>query len=297
MIFTTSQNPNYVLPCLSGRTAFDLYLRAREFQPGSEIIMSAINIPDMVAIVQNHGLRVIPLDIDIDTLIPKYELIPQLVTHRTVAIVLAHLYGTTFDINPMITMAHQYNLLVIEDCAEAFGGFDYLGHPESDLSLFSFGLIKSRTAFGGCVAKVKDSSLFQKIVNIYDSDPCQTNAQYLKKLIKYFGIYFLLNASWFMRPGMWFCKAIKWDYQESVVNWVRGYPDSLLKRIRLRPSEALLKTMVCRLSQASEQDFVMARIKGRYVTEQISDHVRVAGASASQNNFWLFPVVVVSSRS
>ena len=56
--FTTADNSNNVLPCLSVRTGFDLFLTVKGYPPGSEVIMSAINIPDMVQIVQHHGLKV-----------------------------------------------------------------------------------------------------------------------------------------------------------------------------------------------------------------------------------------------
>ena len=49
-LWTTKQNPNHVLPALSVRTALELYLRVQKFPAGSEIIMSAINIPSMVQV-------------------------------------------------------------------------------------------------------------------------------------------------------------------------------------------------------------------------------------------------------
>ena len=49
-LWTSKVNPNPVLPCLSVRTGLDLYLRVMQFPPGSEVIMSAINIPSMVQV-------------------------------------------------------------------------------------------------------------------------------------------------------------------------------------------------------------------------------------------------------
>lgn len=43
-IWTNPNNSNAVLPCLSVRTGFDLFLQAQAYPPGSEIIMSAVNI-------------------------------------------------------------------------------------------------------------------------------------------------------------------------------------------------------------------------------------------------------------
>ena len=57
-LWLTRVNPNPVLTCLSVRTGLDLYLQVKNFPPGSEIIMSAINIPDMVHVVHHHKLKV-----------------------------------------------------------------------------------------------------------------------------------------------------------------------------------------------------------------------------------------------
>ena len=108
--------------------------------------MSAVNIPDMSRIVESHRLKVVPLDISIDSLEPKAQLIPSLVSEKTVAIVVAHLCGRWTDMQPFIDLARQYNISVIEDCAECFCGFQQLGHPDSDISLFSFGAIKFNTS-------------------------------------------------------------------------------------------------------------------------------------------------------
>jgi dTDP-4-amino-4,6-dideoxygalactose transaminase len=64
-----------------------------------------------------------------------------------VAILVAHLYGKRFDMAPFIAIGKKYKLPIIEDAAEGFSGWDYLGHPESDLVLFSFGSMKVATAF------------------------------------------------------------------------------------------------------------------------------------------------------
>lgn len=57
-LWTNENNPNHVLPCLSVRSGFDLYLKVMDFPPGSEVIMSAVNIPDMITVVKHHKLKV-----------------------------------------------------------------------------------------------------------------------------------------------------------------------------------------------------------------------------------------------
>ena len=56
--WTNTTNQNSVLPCLSVRTGLDLFLKVKAFPPGSEVITSAINIPDMVTVMRSHRLKV-----------------------------------------------------------------------------------------------------------------------------------------------------------------------------------------------------------------------------------------------
>jgi dTDP-4-amino-4,6-dideoxygalactose transaminase len=108
----------------------------------------------MLEIVKHHKLCPVPLDISIETTAPKIELLEHLITDKTKLIILAHVYGKWFNTDGFLDIAERYNIPVIEDCAEGFCGFDYIGNPRSDLCLFSFGVIKFNTAFGGAIAKV-----------------------------------------------------------------------------------------------------------------------------------------------
>lgn len=135
--------------CLCARTAFDLYLRAMCFPPQSEIIMTAVNIPGMVEIARHHQLTPIALDIQVNTLGPSVDDLKKLITKRTVACLVAHLYGRWLMTEELVRVAHENGLYFIEDCAECFTGFDYVGNSMSDLRLFSFGPIKYFTCFGG----------------------------------------------------------------------------------------------------------------------------------------------------
>ncbi|CAN0486213.1 unnamed protein product, partial [Scytosiphon promiscuus] len=60
-----------VAPFLSIRTAFDLYLKALDLPRGSRVVCSALTIPHMVDIFEEHGLVPVPVDLDTDTLAPE----------------------------------------------------------------------------------------------------------------------------------------------------------------------------------------------------------------------------------
>lgn len=76
-------------PCLASltlRSAFDLYLEAQRFPPGSEILLSAITHPEMVSIIEAHGLVALPIDLDPRTMAPRSELLDRARGPRTKAL-------------------------------------------------------------------------------------------------------------------------------------------------------------------------------------------------------------------
>jgi 1-acyl-sn-glycerol-3-phosphate acyltransferase len=147
------------LACLSVRSAFDLALEALAFEPGDEVAVSAITHPDMVRVLEAHGLRALPVDVDADTLTPRADLLERLIGPRTRALLVAHLFGARADLAPLAGVCRRHGLLLIEDCAQSFRGPGDSGSPLADLSLFSFGATKTTTALGGCVVRVCDAQL------------------------------------------------------------------------------------------------------------------------------------------
>ena len=133
---TCWSNSKKSLACLSVRSGLDLLLRALSFPKGTEILVSAITIPDMVTILEYHGLVPIPVDIDPHTLSMDMESLHRAMGKKAKAILIAHLFGSRMDMDSIIKFAHQHGLLVIEDCAQAYIGDHFTGHPDSDVSMF-----------------------------------------------------------------------------------------------------------------------------------------------------------------
>jgi len=287
-------NHNHVLPCLSVRTGFDLFLRVMKYPPGTEIIMSAVNIPDMLRIVHAHGLKIISLDIDIETLAPKIQLLDTLVTERTKVLLVASIYGRHFDMAPIVAAARHHDLIVVEDCAESFSGFDYLGFEGSDLALFSFGPIKHHTAFGGAIAKVRSKDLYEKMSRLYEDDPIQSHMEYLKKIIKYAIAYILLDCPRIIKPGMYLTRLLNIDHKKYLIGMMRGFPDKLMTKLRHRPCDALLAMMTLRLAEVDPTAINLSNLKHEYVSQRMPGSVTQVGAKADTINHWLFPIVVVS---
>lgn len=87
----------------------------------------------MSYVVREHGLIVVPIDIDIDTLSPNLTSLSTIL-HRyptqCVCFIAAHIYGRRFDMQPCIDIVRQHNTYIdiVEDLAEAYSGGDYTGH-------------------------------------------------------------------------------------------------------------------------------------------------------------------------
>ncbi|MEL1223639.1 MAG: DegT/DnrJ/EryC1/StrS family aminotransferase, partial [Candidatus Neomarinimicrobiota bacterium] len=69
-----------VIVGLSVRTIFDSLLLTKNFKKGSEVIMTGITIPDMVKIVESNGLKIVPIDLDMETLQLKKEALNKAVS-------------------------------------------------------------------------------------------------------------------------------------------------------------------------------------------------------------------------
>jgi len=149
-------SPFPVLSAFTVRTGFDLCLGELGLQAGSEILMSALTIKEMVNIARHHGLVPIPLDIESGTMAPEIAKIEAAITERTRAIVMAHLFGTRMPMGPVIELAKKKGILVIEDCAQAIGarGDSFSIGELSDAVCLSFIIQKNLGCFGdgGAVA-------------------------------------------------------------------------------------------------------------------------------------------------
>ena len=197
----------------------------------------------------------VPIDINIETTGPKVELLPSLVTDKTVAILVAHVFGKWCDMDPVIAAAQKYGLAVIEDCAEAFCGFERLGDPRSDIALFSFGVIKYLTAFGGAIAKVKNESVFSKMTELYETRDFQTRWEYFKKTCKCLTVYLALACPCVSQTIMYLCRCCNLDHKQVFVKMLRGFPDQMLKKIKLRPSTQLLMMVRKKFKDFHEADY------------------------------------------
>lgn len=156
--FTVNSNERAVVT-FSVRSVLDLDLQVRKYPPGSEIIMTGINIPDMVQIMKEHQIKVVPVDLDFATMMPCIEDVRKAITTNTKACLFAYLFGVVYDIAPFVEMLNAANVEIIEDCAQSWKSLEkFRGSDFAVMTMFSFGLIKFNTAFYGAVTIFRNNN-------------------------------------------------------------------------------------------------------------------------------------------
>ena len=134
----------------SGTSALHLALVAAGIGPGHEVITTAFSFVATVAAIQYTGARPVLVDIAPHSFNIDVRRIDAAVTPRTRAIVPVHLYGHPADMDPIVNIARQRGLTIIEDAAQAHGA-EYKGRRVGclgDMACFSFYPSKNLGACG-----------------------------------------------------------------------------------------------------------------------------------------------------
>jgi len=105
----------------TGLSAIELALRAFDVGSGDEVITPANTFIATVLAIMAVGATPVFVDIDAETYGMSAGATAAAVTSRTKAIVPVHLYGQPVDLDAVTAVARRYNLVVIEDAAQAHG--------------------------------------------------------------------------------------------------------------------------------------------------------------------------------
>jgi len=193
---------------------------------------------------------------------------------------------------PIVEVARQHDLLLLEDCAQAFAGGDYRGDPRSDVSMFSFGPIKTATALGGALLRVRNDDVLRRMRQQQAQYPLQETGSYFRRLIKYSAMK--VGAT---RPVLgvivWLWRALGRDVDRMINGTARGFPGpSFFEMIRHQPSASLLALLLRRLRKFSQPRLARRTARGNYLIRHFDGHVYCPGTKASPHSHWVFPVMV-----
>jgi perosamine synthetase len=162
----------YGIAVCNGTVALEAAVAALELQSGDEVIMPAFTIISCAAAIVRRGCVPVLVDsdpltwnMDVDKLRTKIKIEIEKKKNRKIkAIMVVHIYGLPVDMDPVIEIAGNYGLKIIEDAAEMHGQ-RYKGRPcgsFGDISTFSFYPNKHITTGEGGMLLTDDERLAER---------------------------------------------------------------------------------------------------------------------------------------
>jgi len=149
----------------SGTEALHVALRACNIGAGDEVITVAHTAVATVAAIELAGATPVLVDIEPDYYTLDPGKLEAAINSRTKAIIPVHLYGQPADLAPILEVAREHGLRVIEDCAQAHGAM-YRGRRVGswgDIACFSFYPTKNLGALGdGGMVVTNDPALAER---------------------------------------------------------------------------------------------------------------------------------------
>jgi dTDP-3-amino-3,4,6-trideoxy-alpha-D-glucose transaminase len=142
----------------SGTEALVLALRALELGPGDEVVVPANSFIATAEAVSAVGATPVPVDVDPDSHLLTAELLAASLNPRVRCVIPVHLFGGTVDLDPILALAREAGVHVVEDACQAHGA-RYRGRRVGTLGAlgcFSFYPAKNLGAWGDGGAVVTD---------------------------------------------------------------------------------------------------------------------------------------------
>jgi len=153
----------------NGTDAIFIALKLLGIGQGDEVITAANSFIATSEAITLTGAKVVFCDVSEDTYNIDTTLIEDKITEKTRAIVPVHLYGQPADMDKIMEIAKKYDLLVIEDCAQAHGA-RYKGKRVGsfgDIGCFSFYPGKNLGAYGDGGAMVTNNKILADKMRMY----------------------------------------------------------------------------------------------------------------------------------
>ena len=198
----------------NGTLALDLALKALGIGPGDEVVVTPRTFIASVSCVVNAGATPVFADVDIDSGNITAQSIAAVLSPRTKAVICVHLAGWPCDMDPIMTLAEQNGLKVIEDCAQAHGA-RYKGR--------SVGSIGHVGAWSFCQDKIMTTGGEGGMVTTHDEVLWRSMWAYKDHGKSYQAVYERHHT-----PGF------RWLHESFGTNWRMLEMQAVIGRIQLR---------------------------------------------------------------
>lgn len=169
--FAAWAETDFAVAVANGTVALDLALEALGIGAGDEVIVTSRTFLASVSSIINAGAIPVFADVNADSQNIDASTISAVLTDRTKAVICVHLAGWPCDMDPIMALAAEHGIRVIEDCAQAHGG-RYKGRAVGsigDIGAWSFCQDKIMTTGGeGGMVTTNDRELWSKMWSFKD---------------------------------------------------------------------------------------------------------------------------------
>jgi dTDP-4-amino-4,6-dideoxygalactose transaminase len=166
--FSKYCNVKFCTGVANGLEGIFLILKALNIGTGDEVIVPSNTYIATWLAVTHTGAKVVPVEPEIISFNIDPNKIEKKITSKTKAIIVVHLYGQMADMDPILRIAHKYNLKVVEDCAQAHGA-KYKNKKSGsmgDAAAFSFYPTKNLGAIGDAGAVTTNNYKLAKKIEL-----------------------------------------------------------------------------------------------------------------------------------
>lgn len=212
--FASWVGTEYAVALANGTVALDVALKALGIGKGDEVIVTSRTFLASVSSIVNAGAVPVFADVDCDSQNINAETIAAVLTSRTKAVICVHLAGWSCDMDPIMELAAQHDLKVIEDCAQAHGA-QYKGR--------SVGSIGHVGAWSFCQDKIMTTGGEGGMVTTNDRDLWSRMWSYKDHGKSWEAVYERQHA-----PGF------RWVHESFGTNWRMLEVQAVVGRIQLR---------------------------------------------------------------
>lgn len=153
----------------SGLDALAVAMRALGLSDSDEVILPSNTFVATALAVSMVGARVVLVDPSPDTYTMTAKAFKAAITSRTKVVIPVHLYGQAAEIEEIVSIAREYGIRVVEDCAQAHGS-RYRGRHVGtfgDVGCFSFYPGKNLGALGDGGAVVTDNNELAERMKVF----------------------------------------------------------------------------------------------------------------------------------
>jgi len=155
----------HAIALANGTVALELALQALGIGPGDEVIVGSRTFIASASCIVMRGATPVMADVDRDSQNVTADTVRAVLSPRTRAIIAVHLAGWPCEMDPILELARELQLKVIEDCAQAHGA-TYKGRSVGsmgDVGAFSFCQDKIMTTGGeGGMLTTNDTALWSR---------------------------------------------------------------------------------------------------------------------------------------